>query len=822
MSITKNFEGFIERIDSSELFDRDEKEKFIEYLSKLEDFAIESEEKIFENSSYISTDLRKILEMFLDLFILRKAKKNYKEIDNSEYLNSTSEEKIKSLEKMGFLPKYIKNILFNIKTKVNDNIHYKKDKDESEATKFNKSSLVESLHNVYNLLYWYFEIKQSRKFSSNRYYLSKEKEPNVEFKVKEIFPDVISKNIVVNDQKILNILFDTTIKFIIPNYQRKYAWGDDEIDELFLDLDKSIKDNKNHFFGVVTLSNLETQVKSGKKIKIAKVIDGQQRFTTIILIIRALYNAYSNLLSGNKRVDENLTNFLTNKNIPIDRFDNENSKIVFDKIWSGKHKELSNPERYKIEGDYNDFISTNLFKAFSSITRRIKKYDEDQLDDLYSGLRNLVIGVNWIKDYDEFELFESINSKGLRLTNFDIFKSFILSLIDKNEENNFISYKEESTSITNLFEECISNKLTLFEKKDDEFEEITDKFFSSYVRYYSDYLEGKPNKNRIFTQFKFIFIKQLEEKFDGKSKNLNIYEFIQIIYNLAIYLNAFLLTESERKEIWKKNLALRDFYKYFYTFENTVFSPILISYFLKSKDIVHSEHGNIIELKNPEEFKKILKLIEAWRMRVLIARRHDNQINIIEMPRFIKKFNSKYKDYSYEYFYEILKEAINDEIGGKLEFPKDNTFLFALQEPIDNFDSIKKIMFKIIQQSVENFDIYEQEKYDVYSLIERTEKKRSEDTKEFLNLTEEKLSKLGNYFFHTKITKIKKKKEKSISFLDSLIDNNFTTNIENNFEILSVKDLKKYKDRDIEDYINPRSKSFATKIVDLFKSMDDI
>ncbi|BDV02297.1 MAG: hypothetical protein HPAVJP_1860 [Candidatus Hepatoplasma vulgare] len=813
MSITKNFDGFVERIDYNKIIFKDDKVKFVEKLQKLENFANESEKRILENSSYISTDLRQLLEIFLERFIFLRVKENYKEIDNSEYLNSILEDKIKYLDKLGYLPKYIKNILFWIKNRTNDNLHYKKDDGEAEAIKFNKSSLVDSLQNIYNLLYWYFGERKLREFNSSRYYkITDEREPNAEVKVKEIFPDEKFKNIVINDQKILNILFDKKIKFIIPNYQRKYAWTEEEIDELFLDLKKSVKYEKNHFFGFVILSNLGI---SKKKINIAKVIDGQQRFTTITLIVRALYNTY-NSLNKNKKIDENLTNFLTNKNIPIDRFDNENSKIVFKKIWNGSHRELYDPQRYKIEGDYEDFTNTKIFKAFSYILKIIKKYNEEELDDLYTGLRNLVVGVSWIKNYDEFELFESINSKGLRLTNFDIFKSFILSLADKSGDEDFELYEKESNLLSNLFEEYISNKLTFIEKKGDDFEEVTDNFFLSYVKYYSN---EKPNKNRIFTQFKREFNKKLEKKFN-KIKDFYLDEFTEILYELSIYLNAFLLTESGKKEVWKKSVALKNYYKYFYSYEATVFSPILISYFLKSKNIIYSEHGNIVKLNEENELIKILKLIEAWRIRVLICTKHNNQINISGMPNFIKKFNKKYNDNNIENFYEILKKAIDDEKDGLLEYSTDNEFLFSLQEPIDNFSTIKNIIFKIIQNNDADFDVYNQEKYDVYSLIEKTEKKRGEYSKEFLNLTEEKLSKLGNYFFHSKI-KLKRKKEYSISSLNYLNDDNFTTNINNKFEVLSVKDLIKYKNKDIDDYIIPRTKTIAINAVKLFKTPED-
>lgn len=99
------------------------------------------------------------------------------------------------------------------------------------------------------------------------------------------------------DQKTIKDLFsDKKADFLIPDYQRPYAWGDKECqtlwDDIFAfafpddDYSKFNSDNDEYFLGpIVTFKNNSKQ----------EVIDGQQRLTTLMLILRAFYDKYSNM-----------------------------------------------------------------------------------------------------------------------------------------------------------------------------------------------------------------------------------------------------------------------------------------------------------------------------------------------------------------------------------------------------------------------------------------------------------------------------------------------------------------------------------------------
>jgi uncharacterized protein with ParB-like and HNH nuclease domain len=75
-------------------------------------------------------------------------------------------------------------------------------------------------------------------------------------------------------------------RFVIPTYQRKYSWTDNERKALWQDIEESIKDNMNHFVG--TLSFKENKSIGLSTDTIYEIIDGQQRITTIFILLKVL------------------------------------------------------------------------------------------------------------------------------------------------------------------------------------------------------------------------------------------------------------------------------------------------------------------------------------------------------------------------------------------------------------------------------------------------------------------------------------------------------------------------------------------------------
>ena len=84
-------------------------------------------------------------------------------------------------------------------------------------------------------------------------------------------------NKVCSRQLSLKDIFDDKLSFIIPAYQRPYVWGDENISRLFEDIYNACKDDRPYFLGTIVTS-------SGENDTVKVLIDGQQRFTTLILL----------------------------------------------------------------------------------------------------------------------------------------------------------------------------------------------------------------------------------------------------------------------------------------------------------------------------------------------------------------------------------------------------------------------------------------------------------------------------------------------------------------------------------------------------------
>lgn len=108
---------------------------------------------------------------------------------------------------------------------------------------------------------------------------------------------IMSSKLNIDTKNIEELFSDKKAKFLIPDYQRPYAWGDDECQTLWDDIvdfafpendySNFNADNDEYFLGpIVTFKNENNQL---------EVIDGQQRLTTLMLLLRAFYDRFKNM-----------------------------------------------------------------------------------------------------------------------------------------------------------------------------------------------------------------------------------------------------------------------------------------------------------------------------------------------------------------------------------------------------------------------------------------------------------------------------------------------------------------------------------------------
>jgi len=201
-------------------------------------------------------------------------------------------------------------------------------------------------------------------------------------------------------------------KFIIPEYQREYDWTDENLN-LFLDDINEAENDENYFIGhMVCEGNY-----NGSEFK---VIDGQQRITTVTIMLSALRDVFY------EKGFEKFANGINNKYIFSTDVE-ENEFVV-----------LENQMPYPTLQSYVQSIPSKKIKivkpkksgekkiinAYDKFFNDFNKLDEDNLKVIRDKLLNLeVIFVAVDDEVDAFTIFETLNAKGKDLTPLDMIKN---------------------------------------------------------------------------------------------------------------------------------------------------------------------------------------------------------------------------------------------------------------------------------------------------------------------------------------------------------------------------------------------------------------
>lgn len=203
-------------------------------------------------------------------------------------------------------------------------------------------------------------------------------------------------------------------RYIIPVYQRKYDWKLENCRQLYDDLKKIVRDNRDsHFFGSIVSS----VVPNGSKIEY-HIIDGQQRLTTVTLLLLAIRNliATGKVSSNEGKLDEQI-----NQRFLISPWAKEEDQIKLRPVKSDRDA-LS--KLFREEEDFD--LSSNLTLNYRFFCDQLLK-EEISVDDLYGAIGKLEIISITLDPGDNAQLiFESLNSTGLALQEGDKIRNYIL------------------------------------------------------------------------------------------------------------------------------------------------------------------------------------------------------------------------------------------------------------------------------------------------------------------------------------------------------------------------------------------------------------
>ena len=224
-----------------------------------------------------------------------------------------------------------------------------------------------------------------------------------------------------SSRTILGLIGEMNACYVVPVYQRPYSWGEEQCVQLWDDvLAVGRRDFGTHFTGSIV--TVQDGRRSREGIARLLLIDGQQRMTTIELLLVALvrFAARHPERAGSFSSEEILEGgFLTNRF----RVGEDHYKLMLSKHDRASFVELID----SLEAGDLEFTATGrLAENLSLLERRVEALDD--VDVVWRGLQRLeVVSIALDQTLDDPQvIFESMNSTGKDLTNADLVRNFVL------------------------------------------------------------------------------------------------------------------------------------------------------------------------------------------------------------------------------------------------------------------------------------------------------------------------------------------------------------------------------------------------------------
>lgn len=241
----------------------------------------------------------------------------------------------------------------------------------------------------------------------------------------------------------ISTLFSTNVKYVVPRFQREYSWTKDEVSELWHDVINNLKikegiiENLEYFIGSLVLIGED-------KSPEMQIVDGQQRLTTITILLSALVETFKSI-GENDLAQGIYSTYIEGKDVrfkPFFKLENENPKPFLQESIqhiTKKENQPQNKEEKTLWDSYLYFI--NKFKI-DSLKKDIKFWNDipgtnsqKQLaileavrDEILLNLK--VIYITVANEDDAYMIFETLNARGKNLSSVDLIKNDLFKILN--------------------------------------------------------------------------------------------------------------------------------------------------------------------------------------------------------------------------------------------------------------------------------------------------------------------------------------------------------------------------------------------------------
>ncbi len=312
-------------------------------------------------------------------------------------------------------------------------------------------------------------------------------------------------------------LMGNGLKYVIPKFQRDYSWEAEHWDDLWQDIQLILQnEEEEHYMGYLVLQTTDD--------KRYTVIDGQQRLTTLTILILAVLKRLKDFVNEGVEVDNNTIRINAYRSNYIGTLD------TITLISDNKLKLNRNSDDY-----YRNYMvllkelplrntntsEKNMRSCFEWFYKKLKKYSKGQdianfLETIVDKLFFTVITVT--DQINAFKVFETLNARGVQLSSSDLLKNYLFSVIDESAP-----HQTEIEELEKLWSKIIGK--------------LGNNKFEDYLRYYWNSKNKTVRKNQLFKVVRHS-IKSKKDTFE-------------LIRDLEESADIFIATQDPESEIWR-------------------------------------------------------------------------------------------------------------------------------------------------------------------------------------------------------------------------------------------------------------------------------
>lgn len=427
--------------------------------------------------------------------------------------------------------------------------------------------------------------------------------------------------------------------FKVPVYQRNYDWDNIQCEKLYQDIIKSNEKNCQHFTGTIVYID---DVNGGSGLNEVLIIDGQQRITTMYILLKALYDASKNI---SIRVESEIEEVMFNRHCeeiykvklkPVKTDNEQLTLLIKDKI-----DEMNrNSNVYKNYVVFIKLIEESLSKGL-------------EINDILNGIKKLEIVeiiLDKLQGDEPQKIFESINSTGLELSLADLIRNYLL-MDDVKQEKLYEEYWleiEKNVGYRNLGD-----------------------FFINYL---NSQISGSVNSKNAYRLFKE----------HCENNNLSHEDVLISLKRTSKYYGAFIGENNCYSS------SVMEYLNAFNTIKQTTVIPLIFRIF----DDYENKHIN------EEVLCKLLSYLLTYFVRTNACEINKN------MAKFMKSLYSRVIDGSdYDNYFEKVAIFLND-IRANDRMPTDKEFKEALiYKPLYKKNICKYLLSVIENSTKEHIDV---------------------------------------------------------------------------------------------------------------------